>query len=98
MTTPDRNLQQVARAALNELQVCKQTLFQMEALFASIKNASCGSTADCLVDLGLAVTGDIGNLMDEHLSTLEPWYDQAISAPQNAQSENVARDSAEGRQ
>lgn len=93
MNTPEQNLQQVARAALNELQVCKQTLFQMEALFASIKNARCGSTADNLVDLGLAVTGDIGNLMDGHLCTLEPWYAQAISAPRFANPENVARES-----
>ncbi|MDI2594084.1 hypothetical protein POF45_22015 [Pseudomonas sp. 681] len=88
-------LQNIARTALNELEVCKSALFQMEALFFSIKNADTGSVADNLINLGASVTGDIGNLASDNLVNLEARYDKAMSATRNAESENVSRNFSE---
>ncbi|WP_443693111.1 hypothetical protein ACRZ5O_08270 [Pseudomonas protegens] len=96
MTAPTQNLQQVARAALNELEVCKRTLWQMEALFIAIEKSGFDTAAENLVGLGASVCGDIGNLTSDNLGCLEARYDEAISAPQNGESQNVARKSSEG--
>lgn len=90
MTTSTQTLQLVASSALNELEVCKQTLWQMEALFISIERLGFDAAAENLVRLGSAVCGDIGNLASGNLESLWDRYREAVSAPQNEQSEIVA--------
>ncbi|EIM15944.1 hypothetical protein [Pseudomonas chlororaphis] len=97
MNTPTQNLQQIARAALNELETCKQTLWQMEALFISIKKLGFDTAAENLVGLGASVCGDIGILTSDNLDSLEARYCEAISAPQNTQPEIVSRHEGEVR-
>ncbi|MBC2655067.1 hypothetical protein H7A76_06405 [Pseudomonas sp. MSSRFD41] len=97
MTASTQNLQKIARAALNELITCREALFQIEALFLAMKNQDLTrDTLEQLVNLGLSVAGDIANLESENISSLEGRYDEAISAPQNGESQNVARIPVEG--
>lgn len=97
MTASTQNLQKIARAALNELITCREVLFQIEALFLAMKNQDLTRDAlEQLVNLGLSVAGDIANLESGNISSFEARYDEAISAPQNSESQNVARKSSEG--
>lgn len=84
----------IASIALNELHVCVETLFQIEALLLAMANQSLTpDTLEQLVKLGLGVTGDIANLESGNLEKLRADFAALKDAPQNAQSENVARES-----
>ena len=70
MTTTARTTTAIARDALDQLAVCKETLRQLEALFWSIKTEPRSSSQSKLAAVGAFVSLDIGDLVD---GTMSEW-------------------------
>lgn len=70
MTTTARTTTAIARDALDQLEVCKETLRQLEALFWSIKAEPRSSSQSKLAAVGAFVSLDIGDLVD---GTVSEW-------------------------
>lgn len=97
MNSAVKDIREVACIAINELSCCKETLFQIEALFFAMQNEGLSrDTLDQLIVLGAGIAGDLANDEERNLETFRADLDAAKSAPRNAESQNVARHS-EGR-
>ncbi|MBV4480031.1 hypothetical protein [Pseudomonas khavaziana] len=94
MTNAVKDIREVACIAINELFCCKETLFQIEALFFAMQNEDLTrDTLDQLIALGAGIAGDLANDEERNLGTLRADLAAAKSAPRSEQFENVARDS-----
>jgi hypothetical protein len=92
MTSAVKDIREVACIAINELFSCKETLFQLEALFFAMQNEELTrDTLDQLILLGTGIAGDLANDEERNLKALRADLDAAKSAPRSAQPENVAR-------
>ena len=68
MTTTARTTTAIARDALDQLAVCKETLRQLEALCWSIKTEQRSSSQSKLAAVGAYLSLDIGDLVDRSAS------------------------------
>ncbi|KRP71408.1 hypothetical protein [Pseudomonas lactis] len=94
MNSAVKDIREVACIAINELSCCKETLFQIEALFFAMQNEGLArDTLDQLIVLGAGIAGDLANDEERNLETLRADLDAAKSALRNAESQNVARNS-----
>ena len=64
MTSPARTPTAIAEDALDQLEVCKETLRQLEALLWSIKTSTNDGFKIKLAELGEYVALDIGDLVE----------------------------------
>ncbi|WP_047537356.1 hypothetical protein [Pseudomonas sp. 11/12A] len=91
MTTPIRTTSQIAHDALENLEIAKRALNQLEALLHATQSQS-GTSQHIrnLIDVGWSLAADAANTASCHC---EEIGQQLNVATQNAESENVSRHS-----
>ena len=89
---PRRSLQEIAHDALEVLEVARRSLSQLEALlYETSEHKSLSPHVRTLLELGWSVAADAANLACCNCEAIGESLSSC--APQNSETENVARDS-----